>query len=106
VSNFIPVLDIAQLSETGSVAVEAHGKSILICRSGDSFHAIANRCSHQQRPLEGGHVRGRFIACPAHGVRFDLNTGLPLGTLTKTAIDVYPLRIVDNRIEVADLQSG
>lgn len=105
-TNFIPVLDIAQLSETGSVAVEAHGKSILICRSGEHFHAIANRCSHQQQPLEGGHMRGRFIACPFHGVRFDLQTGMPLGTLTKTAIAVYPLRIVDDRIEVADLPPG
>lgn len=105
-SDFIPVLDMSQLPETGSVAVQAHGKSILICRSGDNFHAIANRCSHQQQPLEGGHVRGRFIACPFHGVRFDLQTGIPLGALTKIAIDVYPLRIVDEQIEVADLSPG
>ncbi|MCY1540507.1 hypothetical protein D9M68_761530 [compost metagenome] len=38
-----------------------------------------------------------------HGVRFDLRSGKPLGSLTQVAVAVYPLRVVDGRIEVADL---
>lgn len=102
-SDFIAVLDSAELADGDSRAVQVHGKSILICRSGDQFHAISNRCTHQQRELEGGRVRGHFIACPVHGVRFDLRNGKPLGSLTQVAVTVYPLRVVDGRIEVADL---
>ncbi|MDT4833075.1 Ferredoxin CarAc [compost metagenome] len=102
-SDFIAVLDSSELGDGDSRAVHVHGQSILICRSGDQFHAISNRCTHQQRELEGGRVRGHFISCPVHGVRFDLRSGKPLGSLTQVAVAVYPLRVVDGRIEVADL---
>lgn len=101
-SEFIPALDSRELPETGNKAVEIRGRSILICRSGDTFHAIANRCSHRHQPLEGGHVRGHFIACPVHGVRFDLRTGMPLGSLTREAVETFPVRLVDGWIEVGD----
>jgi 3-phenylpropionate/trans-cinnamate dioxygenase ferredoxin subunit len=100
-SDFIAVLDRAELADGDSRAVQIRGQSVLICRSGEQFYAIANRCTHQQRELEGGRVRGHFIACPVHGVRFDLRSGKPLGSLTQVAVTVYPLRLVDGRIEVA-----
>ena len=99
-SDFIPVLHIDELPATGSKAVQCNGQSILICRDGDTFYAIENRCSHQFSPLEGGRIRAHHIACPKHGLRFDLRTGKPRGELTSKSIQVYPVRIVEGRIEI------
>jgi nitrite reductase/ring-hydroxylating ferredoxin subunit len=100
-SDFVAVLAADQLADNASHAVYVRGHSVLLCRSGDQLHAIANQCSHQQRPLEGGRIRGRHITCPVHGVRFDLTTGKPLGSLTQVSVAVFELRVVDGWIEVA-----
>jgi 3-phenylpropionate/trans-cinnamate dioxygenase ferredoxin subunit len=100
-SEFLAVLAIGELADGSSRAVEVQGQSVLICRSGEQLHAVANRCSHQRRPLEGGRIRDRHITCPVHGVRFDLSSGKPLGSLTQVSIAVFPLRVMDGWIEVS-----
>ena len=100
-SEFIPVMDVDELPDTGNKAIVCQGQSVLICRSGDEFYALANRCSHQSMPLEGGRVRGHYLSCPVHGARFDLRTGVPKGELTKIPVPVYPLRVIDGRIEIS-----
>jgi 3-phenylpropionate/trans-cinnamate dioxygenase ferredoxin subunit len=101
-SSFIKALPIADIPENGNKAVEISGKSVLICNSQGSFYAIANECTHQRSPLEGGKVRGTFLFCPLHGVRFDLRNGMPAGNLTKVCVKTYETRVVDDWVEVTD----
>lgn len=91
--------------EGGNKAFDACGKSVLLCRTGAGVFAIENMCSHAFAHLEGGKVRGPHIFCPLHGVRFDMRTGAPNGTLTKKPIAIYPVSVEDGEI-VVDLPDG
>lgn len=87
-------------AEGQGVVVTAGGKEIVVCRVQGALYAIDNQCSHAMSPLAGGKIRGCFISCPLHGVRFDLRTGAPLGELTKTKVPVYPVREAGDQVEV------
>jgi 3-phenylpropionate/trans-cinnamate dioxygenase ferredoxin subunit len=84
---------LAELPDTGNKAFDAGGRSVLLCRSAAGVFAVENMCSHQLAGLEGGKVKGVHIFCPLHGVRFDLRTGEPNGTLTRKPITVYPVSV-------------
>ena len=88
------------LSEGQAIAVEVNGRSVLMVQSNGSAYAIARHCSHADQDLECGIVRSGWIACPAHGARFDLATGEPLGPPATSSIATFPIRIRDGVVEV------
>ncbi|MFM7274072.1 MAG: Rieske (2Fe-2S) protein, partial [Gammaproteobacteria bacterium] len=81
---FQPTVRATTVPPDSSLEVSIGGISLLICHSDGKHFAIQNRCPHQGRPLEGGRVRRGTIACPLHGMRFELGSGKPLGQLTPT----------------------
>jgi len=101
VTDFHPALADAELANNDSRAVTINGSKVLICRAAGELYAVENRCTHQEAELEGGRIRGCFISCPLHGVRFDLSDGTPMGQLTREALPTYEVRVVDGMIEVA-----
>lgn len=62
------------------------------------LYAIDNRCTHQNAELTGGRIRSGYISCPLHGVRFNLQTGEPMGQLTRLPVRTHMIRIEDGRI--------
>lgn len=70
-------------------AFELDGEKVLLCNAGGRHYAIRNQCTHQDAPLEKGRIRGHFISCPLHGVRFNLETGEPMGELTRTPVQTF-----------------
>ena len=89
----IPATDI---TDNQTVAVTLEGKNILICKVNGDYYAVDNQCTHQRAELTGGRIRNCFLACPLHGVRFDLRTGKPLGELTRVALKTYPVSVADD----------
>jgi nitrite reductase/ring-hydroxylating ferredoxin subunit len=51
------------------------GTEIVIARTGDAFHALANACVHRGGPLGEGELNGCIATCPWHGWQFDVATG-------------------------------
>lgn len=100
-TDFVRILDEGELPLGTNKAVEAFGQSILLCRTAEGVFAVANECTHQKMPLEGGRMRGCYLFCPVHGVRFDLRSGAPTGNLTTTALQCFNARICDGGIELA-----
>ena len=90
------------LALNSSEVLELEGESVLLCNSGGSHFAIRNQCTHQNSPLAEGRVRNGFISCPLHGVRFDLSTGEPLGTLTRVPVKTYAVRDEDGMIVISN----
>ena len=99
-TNFQPAFADAELSDNDGRAVTIRGQKVLVCRAGGTLYAVSNRCTHQDAELEGGRIRGCFISCPLHGVRFDLSDGKPMGQLTRQALPTYQVRVADGMIEV------
>ena len=89
----IPAVDI---SDKQTVPVTLDGKSILICKANGEFYAVDNQCTHQRAELTGGRIRNCYLACPLHGVRFDLRTGQPMGELTRVPLKTYDVSLADN----------
>lgn len=84
----------------GNKAFDVSGKSVLLCRSSSSVFAAENMCSHAYALLEGGKMKGAYLFCPLHGVRFDLRSGAPSGTLTKKSITVYQVSVEGDEVFV------
>ena len=80
---------------------DVNGRKILVAHLADRFTAVENRCSHAGSTFAGPIIRGNQIACPIHGARFDLVTGAPKCAPAFHDIAVFPVRIVQGRIEVA-----
>jgi len=91
----------SDLALNSARAVERDGRSFLLCRTADGIFALDNRCTHQDSPLAEGRLRGNFIFCPLHGVRFDLRNGMPAGTLTTKPVRTYPVTLAGDAIEIS-----
>lgn len=98
---FIAVAELLDVPVGASKPVEIGGRSILLCNSDGQIFAVENICSHAEEPLECGRIKSGWIACPAHGARFDLETGEPLGRPATKKIATFAVRIQGNVIEVA-----
>ena len=101
-----PICPIDDIAENTSAAFEVAGLSVLLCRSNGTLYAVENRCSHQATELTGGRVRRGYVACPLHGVMFNLSNGEPVGTLTRTPIRTFAVQVEDGiaHIQVDDDQ--
>ena len=97
---FTRVLKVAEVEPGNKKAVEVNGQSVLICHSNDRLFAVSNICSHANERLECGRMSRGWIACPIHGARFDLATGRAMNPPAKLPIATYPVRIVEDWIEV------
>ncbi len=98
---YIAVARHADVPAGASLKIDAAGMAILLCNNAGQFFAISERCSHADESLACGRVRNGWISCPAHGARFDLETGAALNSPAKEPIKTFPLRIVGGVIEVA-----
>ncbi|WP_136162180.1 Rieske (2Fe-2S) protein [Sphingomonas flavalba] len=94
-----------EIPETGNKAFDVDGQTVLVSRSAAGVFATEIICTHAYQSLEGGKVKGAYLFCPVHGVRFCLRDGTPAGNLTKKPIKVYATEIVDGQIFV-DLPDG
>lgn len=97
---FTRVARVADVPPGASLPVTVNGQEILLCNSQDRITAVINRCSHAEEKLECGRIRNGWISCPAHGARFDLETGEAINPPATLPIQTFPTRIVDEWIEV------
>lgn len=98
---FSAALALAELDDGATKLVDIGGTAVLLCRDEGAVYAIENRCSHLDEPLACGKIKWGWIACPAHGARFDLATGEPMNPPATAPIRTFPVRVVDGMIEVA-----
>ena len=98
---FSAALALAELDDGTTKLVDIGGTAVLLCHDEGTVYAIENRCSHLEEPLACGKIKWGWIACPAHGARFDLATGEPMNPPATAPIRTFPVRVVDGMIEVA-----
>jgi 3-phenylpropionate/trans-cinnamate dioxygenase ferredoxin component len=80
--------------------VEAGGKRIALCNTGEGVYAIDDLCSHDRGPLDQGKLIGNRIECPRHGAQFDVTTGRAVVLPAVRPIKTYATRLEDGDIEV------
>lgn len=97
---WVKVAKAAEVEIGTARVVEAGGKQIALCNTGDGFHAIDDICSHDKGPLDQGTLEGNRIECPRHGAQFDVTTGRALTLPAVRPIKTYPTRVEDGDIEI------
>lgn len=72
------------------------------------YHAIEDRCSHDESPFLGcgldaaDLLDGDQLTCPRHGARFCIRTGEALTPPAYEAADTFPVRVRDGMVQTRD----
>lgn len=80
----------------------ADGTRIAVFNVDGTFHAIEDRCTHDDGQLTGGSLEGDVVVCPRHGARFCVKTGKALTPPAYEDVPVFPVRIEAGFVEVRD----
>lgn len=101
----MPLLDVCPADELppGEVKiVHAGSVSVGVYNLDGEFHAIEDRCSHDDGPLCEGEFdpEAGVVICPRHGANFDIRSGRALTLPAYLPVGVFPVRVVDGMIKV------
>ena len=59
-----------------------------------------DKIPHEETSLSEGELEGEIVECPLHGARFNVRTGEVKALPAVVRLQTYPLRVVDDAIEV------
>jgi nitrite reductase/ring-hydroxylating ferredoxin subunit len=88
------------LAEGAMVGVEVGDLQIALYNVDGEIYATDNTCTHAFAMLTDGFLDGDIIECPLHGGCFKVQTGEGQGAPITEDIKTYPVRVVDDAIEV------
>ena len=79
-SEFLPIADVSEIEDPGSMLVEVEDRLVVLIHAAGRIYALDDVCTHDGGPLSDGQVdaAGGTIACPRHGAKFDLSSGAAL----------------------------
>lgn len=97
---FVPTVAASEIPPGQVKIVEVQGRKIALCNVEGTFHAIEDRCSHDNGPLGEGSLRGALLECPRHGARFDVTTGRPITLPAVVPVARYPVKVEQGRLVV------
>lgn len=77
------------------------GEEICLAHAEDGlYYAIGDVCTHEEYSLSDGELWGLDVECPAHGSRFNLQTGAVTGLPAVTPIKTYAVQVEDDDVYV------
>jgi 3-phenylpropionate/trans-cinnamate dioxygenase ferredoxin subunit len=88
------------LRDGDAISIPVGRRMIAVVRSGDSYFAIEDICTHDGAQLTGGAIEGTEIVCPRHGARFCLRTGEALSPPAYEPVRVFATKIEGGRLWV------
>ncbi len=75
------------------------GREWILLQEEGRLYFIANTCPHLQAPLAQASIVNNILRCPAHGIEFDLRSGMPVNPLScRHALSYLPLIYEGNQI--------
>lgn len=80
--------------------VKTDYESIIVANINGQYYAVQDVCSHDGSPLSDGKLEQGELVCPRHGAHFCLKTGEALTPPAYEPINTYPVRVVDNVVQV------
>lgn len=97
---FYRVSTISEFPSGERLFLEIEGTPIVLFSIGNEFLATGDICTHDGAEIGDGDLDGEEIICPRHGARFNIRTGKAMSLPAVTGIPVYPVRLVDDYIEI------
>ena len=99
-TEIVSVCPLEELAVGALRLVEWEDLEILVANCGGTIHAIENRCSHDDGPLNEGELdeSACTVECPRHGSVFDLRSGRALCLPAYEPVDTFPVRVQNGEI--------
>ena len=97
---FVKVGKLADVPEGAAKVFEVGDRAIAVCNVDGTLYAIDDVCTHDDAPLNQGYLEGCEIECPRHGARFDVRTGDATELPAVVPVDVFPVRVEGDDIEL------
>ena len=82
------------------LAVKFGGHDLALYEVSGAVYATDNLCTHAQAYLTDGTLEGDIVECPLHGGRFSVRSGAGLGPPIPCDLKTYPVRVVDEEIQI------
>jgi nitrite reductase (NADH) small subunit len=76
VADFVTVARVHELPPGAVASVRAGEDEFALVNYDGDFYALQHSCLHLHGPLGQGRLEGPLLACPWHGWRYDVRTGL------------------------------
>ena len=100
------LIDVCPESELPDGAMKlvtaADGRKIGVFNCGGAYHAIEDRCSHDDGPLAEGEFDASActVECPRHGSLFDVTTGRPKTLPAYQPVETFQVSVEDGTVKV------
>lgn len=95
-----PICHISQVQADFPFAGNIDGREIGIYLVEGEYYALEDICPHAYALLSQEFVEDGKVECPLHEAVFDIRTGRCLREPGERDLKRYPLRIVDNQIQI------
>ncbi len=86
--------------EDAATSVVVAGKQMALFRLEGEVFALYDQCSHGYARLSDGYVEDGCVECPLHQGLVDIRSGAPRSQPIVEAVQSFPARIRDGRVEV------
>jgi nitrite reductase/ring-hydroxylating ferredoxin subunit len=99
-ADFLEVASLEQIPPGGSLVVTVADKDVALFNVDGQIYAIDDACVHQGASLGSGKIEGKIVTCRAHGLKFDVTTGLVSG-VPDFGVASHAVLVADGKIAVA-----
>ncbi len=97
---WVAACHVTDIPSPGARCLRTSQGNIALFRTGDGeLFALEDRCPHRGGPLSQGMVFGQRVACPMHGMVFDLASGAAVAP-DSGEVRRYPVRCEGERVLV------
>jgi len=96
-------VDVASVNELPSGSTKKFSledSDILLANVDGEIYAVDDMCTHEDSSLSLGCLKGELVYCTLHGSRFNVRTGEPMEEPATEALQRYPVRVQNDRIEI------
>src|SRR5688500_13821141 len=90
---FLPLGPADAIPVGGKADYQVDGHSVLVVNCAGQYHAIEDRCTHDDGHLAEGRIYGCEVECPRHGAKFDMKTGKATALPAFNPVASYPTRV-------------
>lgn len=97
---FYQIADLSELANGEKLYVEIGDLELVVFNIAGDIFAIGDVCSHDGAPLGEGEIEEFEVVCPRHGARFNIRSGKATELPAVEDIPAYPVRMINNQIEV------
>lgn len=92
-TEFVKVAPASEIPSGSRHWMEFEEETIVIFNINDKYYAIADRCTHDDGPLEDGELYDYAVECPRHGARFDVRSGAVLSLPATSPVPTYEVKV-------------